>query len=77
MSPTTVTAKPSVLVPPEAYTELRRMREDFDTVMESIEPANDPEVMASLQMAEDDVAAGRVEELDGFLARRKRTKAKK
>ncbi len=76
MSPTTVTAKSSVVVPSEAYAELRRMQEDFDTVMESIELANDPEVMASLQRAEQDVADGRVESLDELLARRKRAGTK-
>ena len=74
MSTATATAKPSVLVPPEAYAELHRMREDFDTVLESIELANDPEVMASLQRAEADIEAGRVEDLDDFLAGRRRQK---
>ena len=66
-----MSARPTdLVVPPQAYSELQRLRDDIDTVLESIALANDPKVMASLERAEEDVAAGRTVELREYLSRR-------
>ncbi len=62
-----------LVVPPQAYSELQRLRDDIDTVLESIALANDPEVMASLEQAEENVAAGRTVGLREYLSRRDNT----
>ncbi len=39
----------------EALSDLIRVKEEFDTIVESIELSNDPEVMASLERSEEQI----------------------
>lgn len=53
----------NVVISKEAFIEMEKIREEFDSVMETIEILNNKELMEGIKRSKEDVKAGRVTKL--------------
>jgi len=54
-----------VVISPEAFLTLKRLKNEFEEVIETIEILNTPQLMKQIERSKKDVKAGRVCELSG------------
>ncbi|MDO9326298.1 MAG: hypothetical protein Q7T80_15210 [Methanoregula sp.] len=54
-----------VVISPEAFLTLKRLKSEFEEVIETIEILNTPQLMKQIERSKKDVKAGRVCELSG------------
>ena len=54
-----------VMISPEAFLTLKRLKTEFEEVIETIEILNTPQLMKQIERSKKDVKAGRVCELSG------------
>jgi len=52
-----------VVISPEAFLTLKRLKNEFDEIIETIEILNTPQLMKQIERSKKDVKAGRVCEL--------------
>lgn len=58
-----VKAGKKLVMTPEMFDEMLRLREEFDSLVETIEILNDKELMEGIKRSKEDIKAGRVHEL--------------
>ncbi len=58
-----VKAEKRLVLSPEIFDEMLRLREEFDSLVETIEILNDKELMEGIRRSKEDINAGRVHEL--------------
>jgi len=54
-----------VMISPEAFLTLKRLNNEFEEIIETIEILNTPQLMKQIERSKKDVKAGRVCELSG------------
>ena len=59
------TSPAPVVISPEAFLTLKRLKNEFEDVIETIEILNTPLLMKQIERSKKDVKAGRVCELSG------------
>ena len=55
-----VTAEKKLVITPEVFDEMVRLRGEFDSLIETIEILNDRELMEGIKRSKEDVKSGRV-----------------
>lgn len=58
-----VKAGKKLVMTPEMFDEMLRLREEFDSLVETIEILNDKGLMEGIKRSKEDIKAGRVHEL--------------
>jgi PHD/YefM family antitoxin component YafN of YafNO toxin-antitoxin module len=53
----------NLIITPEAFNAMVRLRDEFDSIIETIEIMNDKELMEGIKRSKDDVEAGKIHEL--------------
>ena len=59
------TSPAHVVISPEAFLTLKRLKNEFDEIIETIEILNTPHLMKQIERSKKDAKAGRVCELSG------------
>ncbi|MAG91204.1 hypothetical protein CMO83_03905 [Candidatus Woesearchaeota archaeon] len=57
----------TIAVNKKAISDLVRIKEEFDAIVESIELMNNPEIQESIRKSKEDIEAGRVHKLKDVL----------
>ena len=52
-----------IIISPETFNAMVKLRDEFDSIIETIEIMNDKELMEGIKRSEEDVKAGRTHEL--------------